>query len=81
MVDERDDTEALVHTIFALRYREKYKMLRGLNRQDFDEIRRFWSVCYDEHPGWQSAWTAARSGDYVELKRELQKMVLNSCLS
>lgn len=81
VVDERDDTEALVHTIFALRYREKHKMLRGLNRQDFDEIRRFWSVCYDEHPGWQSAWTAARSGDYVELKRELQKMVLNSCLS
>lgn len=80
VADERDDTKALIHTIFALRYREKYKMLRWLIREDFDRIRRFWSECYDEYPGWQSAWTAARAGKYAELKRELQKMVLNSYL-
>jgi hypothetical protein len=75
VVDERDDTEALIHTIFALRYKLKNKMLRRMNRRNYDGIRRFWSECYEEYPGWQSAWMAACSGDYVELKNELQKMI------
>ena len=75
VVDERDDTEAPIHTIFALRYKLKNKMLRRMNRRNYDGIRRFWSECYEEYPGWLSAWTAACSGDYVELKNELQKMI------
>ena len=36
VVDERDDTEALIRTIFALRYKLKNKMFRRMNRRNYD---------------------------------------------
>lgn len=75
LVDERDDTEALVHTIFALRYKPVKRKLCRMQRNEHDKIRRFWSKCYEEYPGWQSAWNAACSGDYEKLKCELGNMV------
>jgi hypothetical protein len=51
VVDEWDDTEALVNTTFALRYVHKHKKLRNLNRKDYGGIRRVWSECYDRNLG------------------------------
>lgn len=75
MVNAKDDTEALVHTIFALRYKVKNKNLRSMKDNDFDGIRRFWSECSKEYLGWQSAWAAARLAEYKNLKIEVEKMV------
>ena len=76
LAEGRDDLEALVHTIFSFRFHEKHKMLRGLKRHDFGELRMFWSKCSDEYPAWKAALTAARSGDYLKLKCEFGTNVL-----
>lgn len=80
LAEGRDDLEALVHTIFSLRFHEKHKMLRGLKRDDFGELRMFWSKCSDDYPAWNSALAAARAEDYEKLKSEFKQLISNSCL-
>jgi len=80
VAEGRDDLEALVHTIFSLRFHEKHMMLRDLEKTDFGKLQLFWSKCSDEIPAWNSALTAARAEDYEKLKSEFEQLISNSCL-
>lgn len=80
LAEEKDDLEALVHSIFALRYQSCSNKLRGIDRMRFGDLRVFWEKCFARFQYWGPILEAAWNTDYINVKSEFERMVREGTL-
>jgi hypothetical protein len=80
LAEEKDDLEALVHSIFALRYKSYFNELHGIDRMRFGDLRAFWEKCFARIQYWRPILEAARNTDYIKVKSEFERMVREGTL-